>query len=149
MEKEMRVMKHTILVPVDGSKNGERSLRYACWLADKLAASVTILYVVTIPRITGDPLSREDLIERSEFFGRTILDEARKIAEEEGCNKIEEELRRGIGNPGHEVVQFSKDGAFSLIVMGARGHTVLTHLLLGSVSDVVVHHAHCPVLIVR
>ena len=145
----MSVVKHTILVPVDGSKNGEKSLRYACWLANKLTASVTILYVVTIPRMTGDPLSREDLIERSEFFGRTILDEARKIAEEEGCTEIDQELRRGMGNAGHEIVQFSRDGAFSLIVMGARGHTVLTHLLLGSVSDVVVHHAPCPVLIVR
>ena len=138
-----------ILVPVDGSKNSERSLRYACWLADKLKVSITLLHVATIPRMPGDPLVGEDLWERLELSGQAILDEASKIAVKEGCTEIDQELRRGRGNPGHEIVQFSKDGAFSLIVMGARGHTVLTHLLLGSVSDVVVHHAHCPVLIVR
>ena len=100
-----------ILVPVDGSKNSERSLRYACWLAEKLAVSITILHVATIPRMPArvEPLAGEDLWERLEVFGQTILDEAKKIAVKDGCTEIDQELRRGRGNPGHEIVQFSRD----------------------------------------
>lgn len=139
-----------ILVPVDGSKNGEKSLRYACRLADKLGASITVLHVVTIPRGREDEsIDIERITKRLDAWGQEVLDEAVQIGNEEGCTELIREMRQGIGNPGHEIVKFLQEGDFSLIVMGARGHTLLTHLLLGSVSDVVVHHAPCPVLIVR
>jgi len=143
-----------ILVPVDGSENSKKSLMYACWLASKVGASVTVLHVVTIP-YTGE--SAFFHIDPFEAAGRKILEEAKKIvarmrAREEGCEQTYE-LRQGTGNPGHEIVKLSNEGRFSLIVMGARGHTLLTHIMesvrMGSVSDLVVHHAPCPVLIIR
>lgn len=135
-----------ILVPIDGSENSEKGLRYACWLAGKVGATITVLYVVTIP-YTGE--SAFFHIEPLEAAGRTILERAKKIAKEENCVRAHFVLRQGAGNPGHEIVTLSKEGNFSLIVMSARGHTALTHLLIGSVSDMAVHHAPCPILIVR
>ena len=145
----MKFKVEKILVPVDGSENSKKSLRYACWLASKVGATVTVLHVITIP-YTGESAFFQ--IGPLEAAGRTILEEAKKIAREESCEQTYE-LRQGTGNPGHEIVKFSKEGSFSLICMSARGHTLLTHLMetvrMGSVSDMVVHRAPCPVLIVR
>ena len=140
-------MTEKILVPVDGSENSEKGLRYACRLADKLGAKVTVLYVVTIPYT-----STEQVLDVRPFIkdGQLILEKAKRIVEEEKCAPAIYELKQGgIGNPGNEIVRFGKEGAFSMIVMSARGHTALTHLLIGSVSDMVAHHSSCPVLTVR
>jgi len=135
-----------ILVPIDGSENGEKGLRYACQVANKLGATIIVLYVVNIP-FTGESaiIDIDSLISD----GRKILEGTKKIVKEENCPRAHYELRQGFGNPGHEIVKFSKEGGFSMIIMSARGHTTLTHILIGSVSDMVVHHAPCPVLIVR
>ncbi len=135
-----------ILVPFDGSEKGEKGLVYACWLANKVEAEITVLYVVNIP-YTGESavLNIDHLISA----GRGFLEKAKKIALRENCINAHYKWIHGTGNSGHEIVKLSLEENFSLIVMSARGHTPLTHLLLGSVSDMVVHHAPCPVLIVR
>lgn len=139
-------MMSKMLVPIDGSESSLKSLRYACWLANKVGASITVLYVVNIP-YTGESavLNIDSLV----AAGRKILEGAKKIVKEENFTGAHFELRQGAGNPAHEIVKQSKEANFSMIVMSARGHTPLTHLLLGSVSDTVVHHASCPVIIVR
>jgi len=53
------------------------------------------------------------------------------------------------GDPGHEIVKAAQEFAADLVVMGTRGQTGLTRLLLGSVARKVLQHAHCSVLIVR
>lgn len=135
-----------ILVPIDGSENSLKALKYACWLVQKATAKITVLYVVNIP-YTGESafLHMDSLLDA----GRKILEKARKTVKDEKCTVARYELRQGTGNPGHEIVRFSKEGNFSLIVVGATGHTALSHLLMGSVSDLVTHHASCPVLIIR
>lgn len=135
-----------MLVPFDGSKNSEKGLRYACWLASRLGATITVLHVVNIPA-TGDSavLNTRSLISQ----GRKVLENARKIVESENCAHTRYYLRHGVGNPAQEIVKLSKEGVFSMIVMSATGHTALSHLLMGSVSDTVVHHAQCVVVIVR
>ena len=137
-----------ILIPIDGSESSNKGLRYGCRLANKLEATITVLNVVNIPYVGESPSVIFDISSLVKA-GQMILERAKKIAQEENCKDISYELRQGIGNPGHEIVKFSQEGGVSLIVMCARGHTPLTHLLIGSVSDMVVHHAPCPVLIVR
>lgn len=139
-------MADRILVPFDGSENSEKGLKYACRLANKLGAMITVLYVVNIPG-TGDSavLNIRSLISE----GRKVLERAKKTVEEEHCVRTRYYLRHGVGNPANEIVKLSKEGVFSMIVMSATGHTALSHLLMGSVSDAVVHHAPCSVVIVR
>jgi nucleotide-binding universal stress UspA family protein len=135
-----------ILVPVDGSEHSLEGLKYACRLASKVGAEITVLHIISIP-YTGE--SSVFHIEPLEDTGRIILDHAKKMLKEEKCVGAHFVLREGSGNPGHEIVRFGKDENFSLIVMSARGHSTLTHLLMGSASDMVVKHASCPVLIVK
>ena len=51
------------------------------------------------------------------------------------------------GNPAQVLIDAS-DGA-DLLVVGSRGHGGFTEALLGSVSQHCVHHAHCPVVVIR
>ena len=53
------------------------------------------------------------------------------------------------GNAGEEIVFQARDGGFDHIIMGSSGHSEIRELLLGSVSQYVLHHAHCPVTVVR
>jgi nucleotide-binding universal stress UspA family protein len=53
-----------------------------------------------------------------------------------------------VGRPDTEIVSHADDTQADLIVMGTHGRSGLAHVLLGSVAERVVQHAHCPVLIV-
>jgi nucleotide-binding universal stress UspA family protein len=78
---------------------------------------------------------------------RELLDEqVRRIEEAEGTVK-EAHLR--LGRADEEIVDVADSVGAGLIVMGSRGRGRLRRALMGSVSDSVVRHAHCPVTIVR
>jgi len=65
----------------------------------------------------------------------------------EGVTVADSHLVRG--RPDREIVHLSEEIGAGLIVMGSRGLGGVRRALMGSVSDSVVRHAHCPVLIVR
>ncbi len=138
-------MINKILVPVDGSENSEKGLKYACWLASKVGASITVMHVVTIP-YTGE--SAVFQIEPLADAGKMILERSKKLIKSK-CTDAHFVLRNGTGNAGHEIVKFAQGENFSLIVMSAKGHSKLAHLLMGSVSETVTKHANCTILIVK
>jgi nucleotide-binding universal stress UspA family protein len=54
-----------------------------------------------------------------------------------------------MGTPAAEVVDLAEELGVGLIVVGSRGLGGIRRALIGSVSDSMVRHAHCPVLVVR
>ena len=52
------------------------------------------------------------------------------------------------GKPGNTICDFAKEKEADMIVVGSRGLGAIRRTILGSVSDFVLHHAHCPVVIV-
>ena len=54
-----------------------------------------------------------------------------------------------MGSPAAEVVGLAEELGVGLVVVGSRGLGGIRRALIGSVSDSVVRHAHCPVLVVR
>ena len=59
------------------------------------------------------------------------------------------ETHARVGYPEAEIVDLAEEMRAGLIVIGSRGLGPLRRALMGSVSDSVVRHAHCPVLVVR
>lgn len=47
------------------------------------------------------------------------------------------------------IIDYASDKSIDLVIIGTKGRTGLKRLLLGSVAQGVVQHAHCPVLLVR
>ena len=76
-----------------------------------------------------------------------FLDQQVDRVKEEGVSVAEAHLVRG--QPDREVVHLSEEIEAGLIIMGSRGLGGVRRALMGSVSDSVVRHAHCPVMIVR
>lgn len=67
--------------------------------------------------------------------GQAIVKEAAALLAAHGCNDAQGDVVQGRGNTGTRIAQYADDHGCTQIVMSARGHTPLTHLLLGSASD--------------
>ena len=133
-----------ILVGIDGSPGSIAALRWAAEEARCHDRALTVLYAFAPIASYGYPLAPvPDMIEAFTEGAENALDEA--LAEVFG-DKRPEGVRREVqqGNPAAVLIEASQHAG--LLVVGARGHG---HFLLGSVSDRCVHHAHCPVVVVR
>lgn len=137
----------TIVVGVDGSAGAEEALRFAVREAELRGArlrAVTAWHVST-PAFAGDlPVD----VDPSEFERNAVelLDDALAALGEEVANVEVERVTRE-GQPAQVLVEEAEDA--ELLVVGSRGHGGFVGLLVGSVSQQCVHHAPCPVAIVR
>jgi nucleotide-binding universal stress UspA family protein len=93
------------------------------------------------------PVGLEDVLRENRRETKEMLAQQAKSIEESGGTVNETHLREGRAD--EEIVELAEEIGAGLIVMGSRGHGRLKRALLGSVSDAVVRHAHCPVTIVR
>lgn len=64
-------------------------------------------------------------------------------------HSISIEYQYNIGEPGHCICEIAREWQASLIIAGRRGHSGLVEALVGSVSNYVVHHAPCDVLVIQ
>lgn len=74
------------------------------------------------------------------------LQEFCQTAEQQGVTAT---FEAEVGSPEHQVCDRARDWQADLIVVGRHGRTGLTELLLGSVSNHIVHHAPCAVLVIQ
>jgi nucleotide-binding universal stress UspA family protein len=141
----MTIFPTKILLATDGSREAELATTTAVDLAKSTDSELHVIYVEpALPMIAdfADPGP-----ERTEPESRRLLDEQVERIREAGGTVAEAHLR--LGRPDDQIVQVGEELGAGLIVMGSRGRGGVRRALLGSVSDSVVRHAHCPVLVVR
>jgi nucleotide-binding universal stress UspA family protein len=137
-----------ILVPVDGSENSLRAVRYALELAGALGARVRLFYVfpVSSVEIIGMAgMSRDDIEHAAQAAAQRVFD---KLHAEIGETDVKLVDETSIGDPAEEIIRCTEDDHELLVILGRRGLSRIQSLLLGSVSEKVVRHAHSPVTIV-
>jgi nucleotide-binding universal stress UspA family protein len=96
------------------------------------------------PEIADIPAPRQRELNEE---AQRLLDAQVEQIKADGGTVVQAHLR--IGRPDEQIVDSAEEIGAGLIVMGSRGLGGIRRLLMGSVSDSVVRHAHCPVLIVR
>lgn len=147
----MRLKK--ILVAVDGSTTADKGLEYAIYLAKKFEFSLTIMHVMNLPSIPysipGDAFnqaipSTEELKTRLKSEGDGVL---LKRKEEALGKNVQAKTLLIFGDPAEEILKASEE--FDLIVLGSRGQGRLRSLLIGSVSNKIIHYTKKPVLLIN
>jgi nucleotide-binding universal stress UspA family protein len=140
-----------ILLAIGGAEEADLVTRKAVNLANSTGSEVHVVYVGQLPNFL---MKDVDTI----GFDRTLYEEIEREALETlwkltwqvkatGGTVAGAHLR--MGGVAEEIVNLAKDLEADLIVIGSRGHGGLRRAIEGSISDYVVRHAHCPVMIVR
>ena len=148
----MSIFPTKILLATDGSEEAALAARTATDVADKTDSELHVVLVelpaayvgMGPPEIADIPPPRQEELDEE---ARSLLDAQAKRIEADGSTVAQAHLR--VGRPDEQIVALAEEIGAGLIVMGSRGLGGLRRLLIGSVSDSVVRHAHCPVLIVR
>ena len=144
----MSIFPTKILLATDGSRQAELAGQTAADLAQKTDSELHVVHVLASPLATHDPSSFEpDVWARLEQRERRTLEDVVGKIEASGVEVEGSHLK--VGRPDAEIVALAEEIGAGLIVMGARGVGGIRRALTGSVSDSVVRHAHCPVLVVR
>ncbi|QDV83877.1 universal stress protein [Stieleria sp.] len=140
---------HNVLLAIDGSTPSIEAAKLLAHLPHPDSLDLTVLSVVQRPFIhssyaTGELL--EKAFERDKAFANETF---RQVAEMfDGANvTIKHAMREG--PVGESIVELAGSQKRDLVVVGAKGHSQITRLLLGSVSDHVATHAPCSTLVVR
>jgi nucleotide-binding universal stress UspA family protein len=135
-----------ILVAVDGSESARRAFEKSVYLAQRCNSRLDLIHVVLDSTYGGDSAATFQLIEELEERGKKLLEEYKSQAVRAG---IQVETLLKLGDHAQVIIDIASKNNYDLIMMGSRGLSVFKELLLGSVSFKVMHHARCPVMVVR
>ena len=157
-------MFNKILIAIDSSYLSEHVFNEALSIAKATGANLMLLHVLsleeqTLPNmpvissfnyytaISGDSLEiyREQW-QAFEQQGLSLLRSHQDAARKAG---VATEFSQTVGSPGRSICDVAQNWHADLVVMGRRGIAGLNELLLGSVSNYVLHHAPCSVLTVQ
>lgn len=134
-----------IVVGVDGSGDADAAVRWAAYEAANRQVRLTLVQAIAMP---APGWSNPDLRELYETDADAILDDAVTNINESMKDTAPEDVRRQVffSRPAPALIDMSKDA--EMVVVGAHGRGALRRWLLGSLSNALIRHAHCPVAVI-
>jgi len=135
-----------ILVAVDGSESSKKAFDKSVFLAQKCNSKLYVVHVVLDWEYGGDSAATFELIDELRSKGKELLERCKKQALQ---SNVQVAILLEQGDYSHEIIEVAKRKDCDLIIMGSRGMSPIKELMLGSVSLKVIHHASCPVMVVR
>ena len=146
----MSIFPTKILLATDGSTEAQLAATTASDLAQRTNSELHVVTVgpdLPLYELPDYPARFEDVLQENRREAKKVLERQVKRIEESGGIVNEAHLREGKAD--EEIVELAEEIGAGLIVMGSRGRGRIRRALMGSVSESVVRHAHCPVTIVR
>jgi nucleotide-binding universal stress UspA family protein len=150
-----------ILVPLDGSRFGNRAMKYAIDLAQQYKASLLLVQVVQptrpIPPVdpTGltSPVASQITFDQAALADRRNLSRAKRYlagkVRELKAKNIPAEYRATEGDAAAHIMEIGRKNKVDLIVMTTHGRSGFRRAIMGSVADKVIRESGDPVLVVR
>ena len=134
------------LVAVDPSEHSRKAVALSAKFAKKTGVKLALINVVE------DVVSYKEIPDtwvhqQKAKKAQALLDELKKFAEEHGAKDVETKI--AVGPVAEEIVRLGEEGNYDYIVVGTRGMSGFKRMLIGSVAEKIVRHAHCPVVVVR
>lgn len=134
-----------ILVAFDGSEPSSRAFDLALDMAAHHQAGLLVLAVINVAERQQGPALDAFLAEAKEAFDKIFTD-LRDIAAKKGVSL---EMAIEAGHPAEHILSRAEKESCDHIVIGRRGMSRVERWVLGSVSERVLNHAHCPVTIIK
>jgi nucleotide-binding universal stress UspA family protein len=143
-----------MLICIDGSEFSDAAVEKACALITRPdETEVKLLSIFEVPVLATEPLMTapdyyQTVCENLKLLAEEYVQKAHNTVEDRSPGaKVTEEAISGF--PGQTIIEVAESWKPDLIVVGSHGRGFLSRTMLGSVSDAVVHHAPCSVLVVR
>lgn len=148
-----------VLAAIDGSEAAEHAAREASRLCLRTNSELHVVHVTlaSMPNVLAgaeavgwwytDEERLREIEERGERDGRELLE--KQVAKISYAGVPVKGSHLKMGRVDASVADLAEELEAGLLVVGSRGHGALRRKLVGSVSDSLIHHAHCPVLVVR
>lgn len=145
-----------VLIATDGSEFSKAAIEECCRLIALQNASIKVISVAEL--IT--PIATEPFVVTGEYIQETqalilkqtesfVTDAAEAIRGKFADAKVDVATSVVVGNPPRAIVEEAKDWGADLIVVGSHGYGFWGRMVIGSVSQSVINHSPCSVLVVR
>jgi nucleotide-binding universal stress UspA family protein len=134
-----------ILVGYDASVESEKALEAALALGKSTDSRVLVLSVVRPPEPGAFGDATTLLNGARTQFEKALL----RLRDRVQQNGIQIETQVAVGHPAEEIIRKAQESHVDLIVVGHRGMSAIVELTLGSISEQVLSHAPCPVMVTR
>jgi len=141
-------MNPKILVPVNDSDAAERTIEAIIANKERFPVTLTLLHVVDVNKLAYRMIPDfqvEMVQEKAMAVGETVLN---RIKEKFNLAGISTVARLESGSPREVISRIANEENFTLLVIGRRGMGEIRDVLFGSVSNHVLHHVNCPVLLI-
>lgn len=135
-----------IVWATDGSEHADRALDYATAIADREHSHLHVVHIIEM--LVGGRVAGQKVFLNEEQLDAKIKEQAKQAFAEHGIQTTVHMTPSGIGNIADRIAEIAADTSADLIVVGTRGHSAFGGLLLGSVTQRLLHVAGCPVLAV-
>jgi nucleotide-binding universal stress UspA family protein len=145
----MSIFPTRILVATDGSREAELAVTTAADLAKSTDSELHVIHVGELPLVYHpERHAYRAEYEAHQKEAQQLLEAQLERIEGAGATLLAQAHLR-MGRADEEIVELAHSIDAGMIVMGSRGQGRLRRALVGSVSESVIRHAHCPVTIVR
>jgi nucleotide-binding universal stress UspA family protein len=141
-------MDRKILVPVDGSVASARTIEAVIARRAQFQVPLTLLHVVNIDKLAYRMISEaqmEIIREHAAKAGTELLAHKQDLFASAGIPSVP---RLEFGSPRESICQIANNEGFDLVILGRRGMGEIRDALFGAVSNHVLHHVRCPVLLI-
>lgn len=158
-------MLNKVLVALDDSNLSEHIFEYGLDLAKATGSRLLLLHVLSpldkdypdaaiypavdvyYSTLYNEVLKRWQ--EELSGYEQRRLEILRSLASQAEAVRVTAEITQNMGDPGRTICAVARTWEADLIILGRRGRSGINELLLGSVSNYVLHHAPCSVLTVQ
>jgi nucleotide-binding universal stress UspA family protein len=139
-----------ILAAIDGSDVSMNAAAYAITIAKNSNAEIFVINIVDLSSIFKmlPPETKKQLIKIGRQDASRMLDNATDMAKQDGMD-IKTEIIESATSSADAIIKYAKEKNIDLIVVGTKGRSGMSKVLLGSVASKVLTYAPCPVLVVR
>lgn len=138
-----------IICGIDGSPSSEKALNWAIQLAKDFNAKLSILSVLSKIQVTEFGMEDTEILKIEEKIKKEKKVEIEQFLKKFDFKNLNVEKQFRWGIPSHVLLDTAEDFEYDMIVIGAKGHSMLHHVLMGSTAEKILRFSPCSLLVVR